>query len=99
MLSATVTRRPRDSNARTPASMRGISEGDEIASTTTRPLRWSARGGMSIRADNSKGGAERSRESTELAKRRALSAGTAESVRTCFAVHPADREARRQDLG
>src|SRR4051794_34825046 len=58
MLLASVTRRPRCSSARTPAWMRGISEGDEIASTTTWPLRWSARGGMSIRADNSKRGAE-----------------------------------------
>src|SRR5437588_4555560 len=58
MLLAPVTRSPRDSSVRTPASMRDISEGDEIASTTTRPLRRSARGGMSIRADSSKGGAE-----------------------------------------
>src|SRR4051794_40921659 len=58
MLLARVTRSPRDSSARTPAWMRGISDGDEIARTTTWPLRVSGRGGVSIRADSSKGGAE-----------------------------------------
>src|SRR5438270_13954938 len=58
MLLARVTRSPRDSSVRTPASMRGISDGEEMARTATWPLRASGRGGVSIRADSSKGGAE-----------------------------------------
>src|SRR3954447_18693741 len=91
MLPASVTRRPRCSSARTPAWMRGISDGDEIASTTTWPLRASGRGGVSIRGDNSKGGAEEAARG-EPAKAPRVVGVCGRKCQGRLEVHPAVRE-------
>jgi hypothetical protein len=73
--------------------MRGIWDGDEMASTTTCPLRVSGRGGMSIRGDSSKGGAEASVRGAIVKAPRVVGA-KGRKCRSLFILRIAKRDVR-----